>query len=95
MTAFIIRRLLIAVPVLFLASVFTFFLVINSGDPLENLRAKPGISPQVIRNEEVRLGLDKPFVERYTDWAGKFVKGDMGTDMKNRPVWPQLWSAIK
>lgn len=95
MTAFIIRRLLIAVPVLFLASIFTFFLVINSGDPLENLRAKPGISPQVIRNEEVRLGLDKPFVERYTDWATKFVKGDMGTDMKNRPVWPQLWSAIK
>jgi len=46
-TAFIIRRLLIAVPVLFLASVLTFFLVINSGDPLENLRAKPGISPQV------------------------------------------------
>ncbi|NDD64800.1 MAG: ABC transporter permease [Acidobacteria bacterium] len=95
MTAFIIRRLLIAVPVLFLASVFTFFLVINSGDPLENLRAKPGISPQVIRNEEVRLGLDKPFVERYTTWAGNFVTGDLGNDMKNRPVWPQLWSAIK
>ena len=80
MTAFVIRRLLIAVPVLFLASIFTFFLVINSGDPLENLRAKPGISPQVIRNEEVRLGLDKPFVERYTDWASKFVKGEAVTE---------------
>lgn len=94
-TAYIIRRLLIAVPILFLASLLTFFLVINSGDPLENLRAKPGISPQVIRNEEIRLGLDKPFVERYTTWAGKFITGDLGTDMKNRPVWPALWSAIK
>jgi len=78
-----------------LSSVATFFLVINSGDPLENLRARPGISPQVIASEEARLGLDKPFLERYTDWAGKFVTGDMGTDMKSRPVWPQLWSAMK
>lgn len=95
MIAFIIRRLLVAIPVLFFASVLTFFLVINSGDPLETLRMKPGVSPQVIRNEEIRLGLDKSFVERYSTWAGKFVQGDLGVDMKSRPVWPPLWSAIK
>jgi len=95
MIAFIIRRLLVAIPFLFFASVLTFFLVINSGDPLETLRMKPGVSPQVIRNEEIRLGLDKSFVERYSTWAGKFVQGDLGVDMKSRPVWPPLWSAIK
>lgn len=95
MFAFVVRRVFVALILLALSSVATFFLVINSGDPLENLRAKPGISPQVIRNEEVRLGLDKPFVDRYLDWAGDFVTGDMGEDMKGRPVWPQLWSAIK
>lgn len=94
MGAFIVRRILIAVPVLFAASLLTFFLVINSGDPLESLRVKPGVSQQIIRNEEARLGLDKPFVERYSNWASKFIQGDMGLDMKNRPVWPQLWSAI-
>lgn len=95
MLAFIVRRLLIAVPVLLLASVLTFFLVVNSGDPLEGLRQKPGISQQVIRAEEIRLGLDKPFVPRYLDWAGKFFTGDMGNDIRNKPVWPELWSAIK
>lgn len=95
MFAFVVRRVFVALLLLALSSVATFFLVINSGDPLENLRARPGISPQVIRNEEVRLGLDKPFVDRYLDWAGDFVTGDMGDDMKGRPVWPQLWSAIK
>lgn len=95
MLAFIVRRVLIAIPVLFFASLLTFFLVTNSGDPLEALRVKPGISQQVIRNEEVRLGLDKPFVGRYTTWATSFIRGDMGLDMKNRPVWPQLWAAIK
>lgn len=95
MFAFVVRRVFVALLLLALSSVATFFLVINSGDPLENLRAKPGISPQVIRNEEIRLGLDKPFVDRYLDWAGDFVTGDMGDDMKGRPVWPQLWSAIK
>lgn len=95
MFAFVVRRVFVASILLALSSVATFFLVINSGDPLENLRAKPGISPQVIRNEEVRLGLDKPFVDRYLDWAGDFVTGDLGEDMKGRPVGPQLWSAIK
>ena len=95
MLSFVVRRLLIAVPVLLLASVLTFFLVVNSGDPLEGLRQKPGISQEVIRAEEARLGLNKPFVPRYLDWAGDFFTGDMGTDIRNRPVWPELWSAVK
>lgn len=95
MFAFVIRRMMIAIPLLFAASLLTFFLVVNSGDPLEALRVRPGISQQIIRNEEIRLGLDKPFVERYSIWAGSFVTGNMGLDMKGRPVWPQLWSAIK
>jgi peptide/nickel transport system permease protein len=93
--SFIVRRILIAIPVLFLASVFTFFLVVNAGDPLENLRARPGVSPATIAQEEARLGLDKPFVERYTDWMSGVLRGDFGKDMKGRPVWPSLWSSIK
>ncbi len=95
MISFIVRRILISIPVLFLASVFTYFLVVNAGDPLEGLRARPGISPAVIAAEEARLGLNKPFVERYTDWMSGVFRGDFGEDMKGRPVWPSLWSAIK
>lgn len=95
MPSFIIKRLLAAIPLLFVTSIFTFVLVINAGDPLEDLRLRPGISPEVIRAEEARLGLDKPARERYVTWITNFVQGDMGQDVRSRDVWPQLWRAMQ
>ncbi len=38
-----------------------------------------GISVADIQAERVRLGLDKPFVQRWTSWLGNvFFKGDFG-----------------
>jgi len=55
------RRSLGAIPLLFAASVLTFLLVANIGDPqkLEDLRLKPGVSERTIARLEHEYGLEQ------------------------------------
>jgi peptide/nickel transport system permease protein len=95
MLAYTIRRLLIAVPVIFASSILVFLLVAFSGDPLATIKANPNTPPEVIRNREHQLNLDKPLPQRYLIWAGNFVKGDFGTTVDGRPVRPLLWERMQ
>ena len=97
MLRFIARRVLVAIPLLFAASILTFIMVINIGEPqkLEDLRTKPGVSPQTISNLEHQYGLDQPPLTRYWDWIGGFVKGDWGTDSEQTDVRSDLWRAMQ
>ena len=60
---FIVRRLLLAIPMVFLATIVVFMLVANAGDPLEELRQRPN-SEQAIINRTQALNLDKPAVRQ-------------------------------
>jgi peptide/nickel transport system permease protein len=96
MLSFIIRRLLIAIPLVLLSSLLVFLLVANSGDPLADLKGRnPPVPPQVIQNREHQLGLDKPLPARYLTWLGNFVRGDMGESVKGIEVRPLLWQRMK
>jgi peptide/nickel transport system permease protein len=88
--SFIIRRILVSIPLLFLASIVAFILVINTGDPLEDLRARPLVPKATIQLREQELGLNKPVVERYVHWLGKAIHGDFGKTIKKQPVWDQV-----
>lgn len=90
MLPFIVRRLVISIPILLLSSFLVFVMVANAGDPLENMRINPRIRPEQVHAEEVRLHLDKPVLERYWIWLKGAVHGDFGTDNKGTPVAPQL-----
>ncbi len=94
MLSFIIRRILVSIPLLFLASIVAFILVINTGDPLEDLRSRPLVPKATIALREHELGLDKPTVERYVTWLGKAIHGDFGKTIKNQPVWEQVSRAL-
>lgn len=96
MLAYVVRRLLISVP-LVLASSFLVFLLVagGGGDPLENMRVNPRISEEQIRLREIELKLDEPLIERYGLWLGDAVQGDFGTDNNGAPVAPQLWRALR
>ena len=54
MFLFIVRRLLLAIPILILSSVLVFVLVVNAGDPLEGLRSRPN-SQQLIEQKTAAL----------------------------------------
>jgi len=77
MTAFIIRRSLQAVLVVFLMSIIVFFGVNVIGDPVDML-----ISPEADQAEIERtiraLGLDKPIAEQYLYFLKGIANGDFG-----------------
>jgi peptide/nickel transport system permease protein len=96
MTSFIIRRLLIAIPLVVLSSLLVFLLVANSGDPLADLKSRnPPVPAQVIADREHQLGLDKPLPQRYVSWITNFVRGDMGVSIRGIEVRPLLWQRLK
>jgi peptide/nickel transport system permease protein len=96
MVSFIIRRLLIAIPLVLLSSVLVFLLVANSGDPLADLKGRnPPVPPQVIQAREHQLLLDKPIPQRYWHWLTHFVRGDMGKSIRGVEVRPLLWQRMR
>jgi len=79
---FILRRLLIAIPILLGVSMVTFtFANLAPGDPVSAL-VRPGsdFKPQDIEKIKVALGLDKPFHERYVAWLGQVLQGNLGAE---------------
>ncbi|MEM7642906.1 MAG: oligopeptide ABC transporter permease OppB [Pseudomonadota bacterium] len=71
MTAFIIKRLLVAIPILILLIVLTFVLMYSApGSPFASER---NISPQVIANLEREYGLDRPFLAQIGTYIWNIV----------------------
>ena len=97
MLQFIARRLLITIPLLFLASIITFLLVANLGIPqqLENAIAKPNSSPEAIQSLRSQFELDTPLFTRYTHWISHFVRGDFGQTGQRKNVRSDIWRAIQ
>ena len=97
MIRFILRRLLVALPLLFASSILSFMLVTNIGTPkaIEDAMAKPNASQQQIASLRRQFGIDKPPVERYVDWVTKFVKGDWGKNQNGVEIRPLMWERIQ
>jgi len=94
MLTFILRRLLLAVPVL-LGVVFVVMLTIDllPGDAVTLMLGEHATKDAVARLRE-HLGLDKPFFVRYLDYVGQLVHGDLGRSIQqNRPVAAELGDA--
>jgi peptide/nickel transport system permease protein len=82
--AFIGRRLLVAIPVVLLATLVVFLLVSARGDPLRDLRHRPGVSQQTVRNLEHEYHLDESKPAQYVGWLSDFVQGDWGTSFRTQ-----------
>ncbi len=98
MFTFVIRRILISIPVLMLASFLCFSLVTAMGDPLGDWKTAPPRLPAAVAGEERTVGYDQPFLQRYGHWAVAFVQGDWNRNVvpggNNQPVRPQVMSAL-
>jgi len=94
MLTFIVRRLLLAIPVL-LGVIFVVMLTIDllPGDAVTLMLGEHATKDAVARLRE-HLGLDKPFFVRYLDYVGQLVRGDLGRSIQqNRPVAAELADA--
>jgi peptide/nickel transport system permease protein len=82
MWKFIVRRLVITFPQLILLSVLLFLLAqAMPGDALSGL-VDPNIDPATIEEQREKLGLNKPWYEKYVDWVGGIVQGDFGQSFR-------------
>ncbi|HEX7096774.1 MAG TPA: ABC transporter permease [Acidimicrobiales bacterium] len=81
-------KLLLLLPVVFIVSVATFLMTeALPGDPAIAILGE-NATPEQIEVVRQQLGLDKPIVERYVDWAGDALSGDLGRSLRsNQPVW--------
>lgn len=97
MRRYILRRLLIAVVIIFGVSVVTFtFANLAPGDPVQAM-VKPGsdVRPSDLEALKKHLGLDRPWHERYLAWAGQVIRGNLGASfISGQPVSKQLADRI-
>ncbi|MCB1396840.1 MAG: ABC transporter permease [Rhodobacter sp.] len=86
MWRYFVKRLGIAVLVVFTVSVISFGLLRLSGDLAQNL-AGEGATQAQVQDIRVLYGLDRPLPVQYVDWAGRAITGDLGRSLfTNDPV---------
>lgn len=79
MYQYIIRRILVFIPMLIALSIVVFALAKAApGDPFTGKLLDPEVDPEVFDEMREELGLNKPVYAQYFDWVSRFAKGDFG-----------------
>jgi peptide/nickel transport system permease protein len=91
MLRYVVRRLLLLIPILVGLSIIVFLFVhALPGSPADALLGERGSAED---EAEIRrqLGLDKPLYEQYAIYVGKVLQGDLGSSVRTRrPVLEEL-----
>jgi peptide/nickel transport system permease protein len=97
MGEYAIRRVLLFVPTLLVATVLVFTLFwIVPGDPALTILAggegdSGSVSQEQLQQLRQALGLDRPIYVQYGSWLWNVLRGDLGTSLWYKtPVWAQL-----
>jgi len=81
-TGFLIRRILQALLILFLVTVFTLALVhLFPGGPIRSLLG-PRATPEQVAYYNRLYGFDQPFYVQYLKWVGQLLHGNLGYSAK-------------
>ena len=86
MLTYIIRRVLQAIPVLWVVVIIVFLLLrLSPGDPATAMLGNiPGVTKEIIDQVRSELGVDKPLVVQYVNWQIDLFKGDFGQSYYNK-----------
>jgi peptide/nickel transport system permease protein len=87
MTTYIIRRLLLVIPILLGVATIVFALMfIVPGDPARMLMGQHG-DEKTLASLRHELGLDRPVYVQYARYIGRLIRGDLGVSYRQkRPV---------
>ncbi|HKV55478.1 MAG TPA: ABC transporter permease [Candidatus Binataceae bacterium] len=85
MTRFLIKRLLLMIP-LIVGITFISFCAMSlvPGNFLSGLAMNPQISPQVIKQMEAEFGLNQPLIVRYFKWLWQVLHLNLGVSLQYR-----------
>jgi peptide/nickel transport system permease protein len=86
-TPFLIRRLLLTIPVLLGVATLVFALIhLVPGDPVQAMLGESA-SPQEVADLRARLGMDRPLYVQYGSFLRGAASGNLGTSLRtNQPV---------
>ncbi len=97
---YILKRLLIAIPVFFGITILAYFISsMMPGGPLEALATDPSLTAAEIERRKIELGLNQPVIVQYLKWLEQLLQGNLGHSYRtNLPVlstilerlWPTL-----
>lgn len=100
MIAYLLRRLLGAIPLLLGILTIIFFIIhLAPGDPTARF-FNPNVAPEVIEQMRHNLGLDQPLHIQYFKWLSTFIRGDFGYSFgQMRPIreilGETLWNTLQ
>lgn len=82
MSKYILKRVLIAIPVLIGITIIDYAIMCLAGSPLEMLQG-PRVSQEAVEAKKIALGLDQPIYIQYFVWLGQLLHGNLGYSMKS------------
>ena len=82
MTKYIIKRILIAIPVLIGITIIDYLIMCKAGSPLAMLQG-PRVSEGALEVKKIALGLDKSVIAQYFIWLGQLLQGNLGYSIKH------------
>lgn len=87
MSRFLLRRLILTIPVLIGVATLVFALIhLVPGDPAQAMLGE-GASPQDVAQLRERLGLDRPLTMQYASFMTGLLHGDLGVSLRtDQPV---------
>ena len=84
MTAYLVRRVMLSIPVLLVTAFLVFAaLHLSPGDPVEVI-VGPIAPPEIREAVRVKLGLDKPLPVQFAVYMSHIVQGDLGQSILNK-----------
>jgi len=91
MHRYLIRRLLLTIPVLLGVATLVFSLIhFIPGDPAQAMLGE-GAAPDEVAQLRARLGLDRPLLVQYGSFLQGLARGDLGVSLRNdQPVLQQI-----
>jgi ABC-type dipeptide/oligopeptide/nickel transport system permease component len=98
--SYIVRRVLISIPILFLVVTLVFFAFqLIPGDPAQ-MYAGEQATKEVLEKVRKDLGLDRPVLVQYVSYLQRLVQGDLGQSfITRRPVIVEIksrfWNTVK
>ena len=96
MSVFLAKRFITLLATLFGASIVIFTVMeILPGDPALVILGVEA-TDDAVRALTIELGLDRPPLERYFDWIGGLLQGELGNSYAYKvPVWELVEGALK
>ncbi len=94
MTRYLVRRVVSMVPVVVIVSFLVFALInLLPGDPALMILGENNNDPAAYQRLRSDLGLDRPLVVQYLDWARHALTGDFGISLRDRQPIGQVIAA--